>query len=182
MTGSRLSTRDTIREVAGEMFPRAGYAATSVRAIARRAGIDAALVVRYFGSKEGLFLEAVAAQIDRSPFFGGPIETLGRRVVRFVLDADDEVRGVFLALVRASESRDVGARLQEFHEATFVAPLRERLRGPNIELRIRLASSLVGGLLYELWILGDEDLAAMAVDDIVTEYGALLQRLITPGD
>ncbi|MCC5698111.1 hypothetical protein LH612_33770 [Klebsiella pneumoniae] len=47
-------------------------------------------------------------------------------------------------------------------------------------MRARLAGTLVGGLLYGLWAVGDERLAADR-EELVDRYGALLQQLLTPG-
>ncbi len=180
MTPAKLSTRDAIWEAASELFPRNGYAGTSVRDIASAAGVDPALVIRHFGSKESLFLDTMTMQLDDQPLMTGPIETLGPDFIRFIISADDQVRGVFLALLRASDTGEVGSRLREVHNQAFVAPLRTRLTGEDVELRARLAASLVGGLLYALWVVGDEELAAADPEHIVARYGSLLQRLITP--
>ena len=59
-------------------------------------------------------------------------------------------------------------------------PLLERLTGPDAELRARLGAALIGGLLYSLWVVGDEQLAATDHRELVVRYGALLQSLITP--
>jgi AcrR family transcriptional regulator len=48
-------TRDTILDAAEETFARSGYAGTSLREIADRAGVNQALLHHYFGSKDGLF-------------------------------------------------------------------------------------------------------------------------------
>jgi hypothetical protein len=74
----------------------------------------------------------------------------------------------------------VGPHLRETHDAAFVAPLRSRLEGPDAELRARLAAALVGGLLYSLWVVGDEVLLAADRAEVVRRYGALLQALLTP--
>ncbi len=59
-TSSGVETKDAIGRAAGRLFRARGFANVSVRAIAAEAGADPALVIRYFGSKERLFLEAVA--------------------------------------------------------------------------------------------------------------------------
>ncbi len=177
---ARRPSRETIREAAERLFPERGYAATSVRDIASEAGVDAALVIRHFGSKESLFLQVMHLDEQEQPLLDGPIETLGERFIDFVLTADDRVRGVFLALLRASDAEGVGPRLREAHDEYFVRPLLTRLDGPDAELRARLAASLVGGLLYSLWVVGDDALAAANPHTLVTRYGALLQELVTP--
>jgi len=180
MTPPRPATKDAIREAAAKLFPVGGYAGTSVRDIASAAGVDPALVIRHYGSKENLFLETMQVEGLEQPLADGPLETLGERFIGYVLDAGDEVRGVFLALIRASDSDGVAPRLREMHDSAFVAPLLARLEGPDAELRARLAAALVGGLLYSLWVVGDEALLAADHHELVRRYGALLQALITP--
>jgi hypothetical protein len=97
-----------------------------------------------------------------------------------MLDPEEDVRGSFLALVRASDAEGVGSRLRRSHDEFFVAPLAARLDGPDAALRARLAASLVGGLLYSLWIVGDEDLRNTDPEVLADRYGALLQALLTP--
>jgi AcrR family transcriptional regulator len=174
------TSRDAIWDAATDLFPRNGYAGTSVRDIAGAAGVDPALVIRHFGSKESLFLDTMTMQLDQQPMLDGPLEDLGEEFIRFVLSADDQVRGVFLALLRASDAGEINTRLREVHDLSFVAPLRGRLSGDDVELRARLAAALVGGLLYALWVVGDDELAAADPEHIVTRYGALLQGLIDP--
>ncbi|MCC2628726.1 MAG: transcriptional regulator, partial [Thermomicrobiales bacterium] len=58
------ATRQAILEAAKICFMHDGYEQVGVREIAARAGVDPSLVNRYFGSKEGLFSEAVASKFD----------------------------------------------------------------------------------------------------------------------
>jgi AcrR family transcriptional regulator len=176
---ARGRARAAIHESASLLFTRHGYAATSVRDIADDASVDPALVIRYFGSKEGLFLEVMQLEWDER-FADVPLGALGERFLRSLLETEDDVRGVFLALLRASDAGGVNVRLREVHEGTFVAPLRARMSGADADLRARLAAALVGGLLYSLWVVGDDGLAAADHEDVVRRYGALLQVLITP--
>ena len=62
-----LTTREAIARAAGQLFERHGYTGTSVRAVAAEAGVDPALVIRHFGSKEKLFLDTM----DLQGHFGG---------------------------------------------------------------------------------------------------------------
>jgi AcrR family transcriptional regulator len=173
-------TPTAIRTAAATLFAERGYAGTSVREIAKTAGVDPALVIRHFQSKEKLFLETMRLDLDHQPLLDWPIDTLGERFVEFLLDSDENVRGVFIALLRASDGEQIGSRLQAAHNAAFVAPLRSRLEGTDAELRARLAAALVGGLLYSLWVVGDEQLLATDHRELVRRYGGLLQTLITP--
>ncbi|PZQ87609.1 MAG: TetR family transcriptional regulator [Leifsonia xyli] len=180
MTAPRPTTKDAIHRAAARLFPLHGYAGTSVRDIAAEAGVDPALVIRHFGSKEELFLEIMQLDEETQPLLDGPLDQLGEHFIDFVLRSGEQVRGVFLALIRASDSEGVAPRLREVHDAAFVTPLLSRLEGPDAELRARLAAALVGGLLYSLWVVGDEALLATDRTELVRRYGTLLQGLVTP--
>jgi AcrR family transcriptional regulator len=56
-------TRETLLRAAGHRFARDGYAATTVRDIAEEAGVNVALISRYFTSKEGLFEACLKAAL-----------------------------------------------------------------------------------------------------------------------
>ena len=181
MTNTRgADTRSAIGLAAADLFVRNGYAATTVRDIAAVAGIDPALVIRHFGSKENLFLETMQLDLEHQPLLDGPIETLGVRFIDYLLVADDQVRGVYLALLRASDGGEIGSRLRTAHDENFVLPLMKRLEGDDRELRARLAAALVGGLLYSLWVVGDEVLLATDHRVLAQRYGSVLQSLLTP--
>jgi AcrR family transcriptional regulator len=152
----------------------------SVRDIAAAAGADPALVIRYFGSKELLFLETMQVDAEHQPLFDAPLEQMGARCIEFLLDFSVETRATYLALLRGSNETAIADRLTDAHDRTFVGPLRARLQGPDADLRARLAAALVGGLLYSMWVVGDEVLLAADRADVVDRYGSLLQQLITP--
>lgn len=78
--------RDAVQRVAARMFSSKGFNATGVREIAAEAGVDPALVIRYFGSKEKLFLRTMTMSADFADVMSGPLEGLGERAVAFVLD------------------------------------------------------------------------------------------------
>ncbi|WP_309238636.1 TetR/AcrR family transcriptional regulator [Actinoplanes aureus] len=173
------ATREEIRNAATRLFRERGFARTSVRDIAALARSNPALVIRHFGTKELLFLETMHLSIDDEPLLDVPLEGFGERFVEVLL-ADDDIRGVYLALVRGSNEEQIKARLQQIHERTFVGPVRARLSGPDADLRARLAVAVVGGLLYALWVVGDEALLAADNRELVVRYGALLQQVLTP--
>ena len=175
----RTITQGEIWSAAQRLFSQRGYAGTPLRDIATEAGVDPALIIRYFGSKERLFLETMRLEIEHDAVLDGPVESLGERFIEYLLDEEGHTRSIFLALLRASDNDGVSSRLREAHETQFVEPLLARLTGPDAELRARLAAALVGGMLYSLWVVGDEGLAADH-QGLITRYGALLQQLLTP--
>ncbi|WEK13006.1 MAG: TetR family transcriptional regulator [Candidatus Microbacterium phytovorans] len=180
MGGAKGKTREAIADAAASLFATDGYAATSVRRIAREAGADPAMVIRHYGSKEQLFLHTMQVLPGDALRFDEPWDTLGTRIVEYVLDADDRLRSVYLELIRGSDAGRIGSALSAAHEENFVAPLVEVLRGPHAELRARLVAAMVGGLMYALWIVEDENLSRTDRADVIAHYAPALQRLITP--
>jgi AcrR family transcriptional regulator len=114
--GDREQTRARILAAAKVAFSQHGYGA-NMRDIANDAGITAALIVRYFGSKERLFASAVAAAFDSSQALSGTRrEQLGTAMTRLLFSRR---RGVDLTAMMAhaaldpavkSVGRAVGAR------------------------------------------------------------------------
>ncbi len=179
-TARTPASKAAIWEAALRLFPQRGYAATSVRDIGAEAGVDPALVMRHFGTKEQLFLQTMWVDLGMNPIDLEPRETLGPRFIDYVLTTDDRARGMYLSLLRASDSDEVRAQMARAHERAFVEPLLAQLDGSDRELRARLAGALITGLLHSLWVVGDDALATADRPAVVEHYGALLQQLITP--
>jgi AcrR family transcriptional regulator len=177
------SSRDRIFDAARTLFERDGFAATGVREIAARAGVTPALVIRYYGSKEALLLATMGADETITQIVRGPLEDLGRELVRHILEVSAPGfagRGVFGALVRASDREAVRQRLRQTAEVTTIGPLRERLDGPDADLRARLVSAALLGLITAIEIFGDTDLIAADVDRLTAIYGSTIQSLVDP--
>jgi len=149
-----------------------------VREIASIAGIDPSLVNRYFGSKEGLFAEAVGGKFDLSQLIAGDLATLGDRLVHHVLNkppANDN-HDPLIALLRSS-SCDVGReKMREALLAGFVTPLSARLSGTDARERAELVGSLLLGMLVYRSIAGSPVREAM--DRQVAVAAPAAQRLI----
>lgn len=124
-TGGAEETRRALLAAAGELFTSAGYDRTSVRAIAERAGVNQALLFRYFGNKEALFAQVVAAQ-GLDVLHGGPPEELLERTLRSILHRDGEAAGgLFDSALRSAGSSEavhaVRDELGSAYSAAFVA-------------------------------------------------------------
>lgn len=158
-----------------------GYAATSVRAVAAAAGVDPALVIRHFGSKEQLFLETVDVEGPFATALDGPLVGLGERLVALVLDArmSSVLRTPYRAMIRASDSPAVRERLVAAMEATLARPLAARIDGPDADLRAHLVAAQVGGLLEALVILEDPVVVGADPEAVARHYGRALSTLLT---
>lgn len=61
--GNSTRSRELLLAAATELFADRGFDRTTTREIGERAGVDPALIARYFGSKTGLYVAAVRAEV-----------------------------------------------------------------------------------------------------------------------
>src|SRR5580765_898719 len=90
------TTRDAIAQAARRQFAELGYDRATLRGIAGEAGVDAALVVQFYGSKDALFREVmplpptVAAAM--AGLADGPTATVGRRLAEVIVGMLEDPR------------------------------------------------------------------------------------------
>ena len=155
------ATRQAILEAAKTCFMHEGYEQVGVREIAARAGVDPALVNRYFGSKVGLFSEAVASKFDLSHLLDGDRANLGERLARYVLQKQSTGADYdpLVALLRSSSSDVCSGMLRNAILEGFVRPLAARLEGPDALSRAELVGSTLLGLLVHRTVIGGAEAA-----------------------
>ncbi|WP_272902822.1 TetR/AcrR family transcriptional regulator [Streptomyces sp. BA2] len=202
--GSQENRRELIRLAAVELFARHGYRGTTVRAIAERAGVDPALVMYHYGSKEKVFsvvirevmraeelLPALPELLDEPPGTGGPDGARGgpgSRLVRGFLTRweDPSTRSALLVVFRsAMEHPEASQLFREVAGGELLMPIARRIPAPDPELRAVLVASLLVGLITGRYVVPIAPLADMDLDTVVDLYGPhaeamLLGRLGTP--
>lgn len=174
-------TRRALLAAAGELFTSAGYDRTPVRGIAERAGVNQALLFRYFGNKEALFAQVVAAQA-LEVLHGGPPQELLERTMRSILSRDDDaaaagpaaagrtVRGGLFdsALRSAGSSEAVDAVRDELGSAyTDAFAAQAGAGGDDAALRAELLLGWLLGLHLLRNVFRSPAVAAAAEDDVV---------------
>jgi len=175
------ATRAAIEDAARGLFAERGFDGASVRAIAAAAGVDPALVIRHFGSKEALFLRTVDTSLGIGAVIDGPLETVGRRLVAYFLDPARPVVGQrFVALAQAAHHDQVREEMVRHTAETYVAPLAPRLAGEHRELRVALAVAQLAGLLNLRYLQRDPIVVAADPEIVIATYGDAIQRLLTP--
>ncbi|OKK05821.1 TetR family transcriptional regulator [Streptomyces sp. CB03234] len=182
MTTPRRSdtTRAAILEAARERFAADGYERATIRAIARDAGIDPSMVMRYYGNKEGLF--AAASEIDlRLPPLGAlPAQHIGAVLVTHFLDRweqDDVLTGV----LRVGVTNAAGA---ERMRAVFKAQLGPIAAGvcpdpADAPRRAALAASQILGMALARYVLRLPPAVDMSREEVIAWLGPTIQRYLT---
>lgn len=156
-SGKKASvTREAILEAARVAFLSQGYAQVGVREIGSEAGVNCALVNRYFGSKLNLFREVLGDETDYSELYAGPVSELGRRLAEFVitgvmqsqegaaLTLDAERMLLFLRSVGCSEALPV---LREALAEKMTQPLAKYLPEPHSQEKAALLASHIFGFI-----------------------------------
>ena len=138
-------TREEILVAARQAFADRGYEATSLRSIAARVPVDPALLVHYFGSKDGLFAAALEVTFGPAGIFSGlddvdPAEAAELIVRRYLAVLDHEqTRDVVLSLVRSAVSSERAATmLREFLVAEMIGSLGAQINQSDGRLRASL--------------------------------------------
>jgi AcrR family transcriptional regulator len=147
---SAPATRQAILDAARHCFSSEGYDQVGVREIAARAGVDPALINRYFGSKEGLFSEVIGGKFDLRHIAGDDLGTLGETMLRTICKKKSaEGHDPLRALLQSYSSDVAREKLRVAIIQGFVEPLTARLSGPNARERAELVgSALLGIVLY----------------------------------
>ena len=186
-------TRAAILDAARALIARQGCGPTTLRAIARQAGVDSALVVHYFTNRRGLLRAALRPENPVEFDFvqiltGGEPDQCGQRLVSTFLeqlDAPDAQPTLMLRVIGMGLDDDLaGELLRELIAERFIEPLASALaQTATLSADPRLAAELAATQLLALLLSG----AVPAFDQISNEsraglvelYGTLVQTALT---
>ncbi len=187
-------TRAAIIAAARAEFAQRGYDGTSLRGIAREAGVDAKLVHHYFDGKTELFAEVLAFPADPSELIERlvtvPRAELGEGLVRVFLSVWDNPVGRqrFAAMFAAAAANEEHARMvREFVGREIFVRLIERIsdgdapgEGSSVELRAALGAAQLIGMGVLRYVVKIPALADASVEEIVAVLGPTLQQHLIP--
>ncbi|MER5435705.1 TetR family transcriptional regulator [Streptomyces sp. NPDC002588] len=182
-------TRDRILGAAREEFSERGYEKTSVRGIAKAAGVDSALVHHYFGTKEQVFEAAVevafAPALNASDAVAeGPLDGAGEQLARFVFGIweNPATRTPLLAILRSAVNNDTAAAVfRRLVASQLLRRLAARLDLPadEAELRAELAAAQLVGCAMLRYVIKVEPLASVDVEQIIARVAPVVQGHLT---
>ena len=140
-------TRTALMSAAAFRFGRYGYDGTSVRDIAGDVGVDAALVYRYFGSKEALFETVSSNSTVFEPLLDVPLDCVADWFSALIAGEpkDADFPHPVLTVLRSSSRDEAIGRLREELTDMFTKRFAGRLEGPHAEVRAELLVA---------WVLG----------------------------
>ncbi|NUS12345.1 MAG: TetR/AcrR family transcriptional regulator [Streptomyces sp.] len=179
------ATRAAILTAARTRFAGQGYERTTIRAVAADAGIDASMVMRYYGSKEGLFEAALGVDLKLPDVTGVPAERLPGLLVRHFLDRweGDPADDALLVLLRSAVTNEqAAARMREIFARQVAPALVAALPpGPEREQRAALLSTQLLGLALTRCLLRLPPVAALTPGEVERLYAPALAAVLTGG-
>ena len=180
------NTRETIVEAAAHTFAEQGYDATTIRAVARAAAVDPALVYHYFGDKAGLFVSAfrlpvdprqvqLEAQVDGGISGARVIERFLAQWERDPADPGKEFRTMVEAV---GASPEVARTIRQFlTERVWTAP-EGTTDLETWSVRRALVSSQLVGAAWARYILQVEPLASASREQVARWIGPTIDRYL----
>lgn len=174
-------TRAELLAAARRQFARDGFERVTVRSVAAQVGVDPVLIVRYFGSKAGLFAEAARLEFALPDLSGLAPREIGDALVdRFFQLYDDQ--DTFMALLRAAATSEDAARqmLAILREQATAALAVAAVDRPGE--RAALVASQILGFAFVRNVLRASPLTGMSHADVRAWMGPTLARYLTDAD
>ncbi|MFJ2262416.1 TetR family transcriptional regulator [Streptomyces sp. NPDC087844] len=181
------AARDRILAAAREEFAERGFEKTSMRAIAKAADVDSALVHHYFGTKEQVFeasIEVAIGPLLSAPgsIGEGPLDGVGERLARFFFGVweNPATRKALLAIVRSAVNNETAAGV--FRRLISTQLLRRvalQLDLPDAELRAELAAAQLVGIAMLRYVIKVEPLASADPEQIIKRVSPAIQSHLT---
>jgi AcrR family transcriptional regulator len=181
-TAKSQRTRAAILQAAQELFATQGYERTTVRDVAARAAIDPAMVMRYFGSKEGLFARATAFDLRLPDLTQVARGRIGATLVGHFVDVWEGSlsNSSLISLLRAAASSDDAANAIRTIFGGQVVPMLARVVPPSeVFQRSGLVATQIMGLAVTRYILKVPPVVAMDREQLVRLLGPTMQRYVT---
>ncbi|UYQ63634.1 TetR family transcriptional regulator [Streptomyces peucetius] len=181
--------RERILQAARDEFAERGYDKTTMRGIARAAGVDAALVHHYFGTKDDVFAAAIEVSFEPAmvvpQILGQGPAGIGERLARFFIGVweNPATRAPLLAIIRSALTHEAAAKvLRGFVLRRLLERVAGELDVPDPRFRAELAASHMVGIAILRYVIRVEPLATADPEEIIRIVAPTLQRYLTESD
>lgn len=180
MTDRRSETTEKLLRAARAQFAALGFERTTVRSVAAEAGVDPALVIRYFGGKDGLFAEAAAVDLKLPDLRHVPRQEIGQAVVKHFLHRweDEDGHDILRVLMRSAATNPSAAAQMRAIFADQVARMVASVV-PEREARTRagLIATQVLGLAFVRNVVRLPE-PALDIDALARTIGPTIERYL----
>jgi AcrR family transcriptional regulator len=177
-----VQTRRTILGVARSVFAARGYEQTTIRAVAAQAGIDPSMVMRYFGSKAGLFAAASTMDLQPPDLRSAPADRRGELLVSHFVNRweGNPTDDTLVFLLRTAVTNDaVADQLQATFNELITKPV-AALFEHDAERRGALIGTQLLGVALCRYVLHLEPLASLSAEDVIAGVAPTVQVHLAP--
>jgi AcrR family transcriptional regulator len=175
----RRRTEARILAAAAGLFVASGYERTTIRAVAAAAGVDAGLVMHYFGSKQELF-EQVTQGPGPLPALAGPPGEVAEEFLAQLADSLQTEPVQSLAVLRSMLTHPEAAHSLGERTIRYRAELAAAIPAPDADLRAALIIAITLGIAVDRHLLKTGGLDLATPDEIINLLRPVLHTLTTP--
>lgn len=174
-------TRAAILEAACSRFAREGYDGASLRDLASDAGVDAALICRYFGSKEDLFAEVLSSCASPHDLMSGDPADFGQRVAHMLMNEppNSAKLDLMLIMLRSASSARAAEIVRRHSHQSFYGPLAAWLGEPDADVKARAAAGVIMGFALSRAVYGEGLVSEADRGKLEQRIAALIQAAIS---
>jgi AcrR family transcriptional regulator len=177
-------TRRQILEAARAVFGEVGYERATIRGIAAAANVDKSSIVKYFGTKQQLFEEAVTWTIPINDVISEDPSQTAENLARGMLAAwSADPNSPMAVLLRASMTSEDAAQILRthitYHAISAIATTIDR---PDARLRAALLGAMLMGIASQRYLLRMPDLVDVDTEHILQLITPALRAVIDPGE
>ena len=171
----RRRTEARILAAASSRFVESGYERTTIRGIARAAGVDAGLVMHYFGSKQQLFQRVTHASPAQE--LAGTAEEVSEQILARLAEslATEPVHS--LAMLRSMLTHPEAAEAVREGAAQYRAQISRSIPAADAGLRAELVSAVILGVIVSRHLLKSDGLTGADPEQIVDLLRPCLRSL-----
>src|SRR3984957_3894918 len=162
----RRQTEARILDAATQVFFSDGYDRATIRAVASAAGVDAGLVMHYFGSKQELYRRVIAA--DPVPELGGTPEEAADQILAGIADRLASAPVASLALLRSMLTNPEAASAASAGIASYEAQIAQAIPAPDASLRAAIISAITLGITVSRHLIKSDGLATADPAQVVS--------------
>jgi AcrR family transcriptional regulator len=175
--------RAEILEAARQALAENGYARTTIRDVARRAGVTHGLVMRHFGSKEQLMLAAFPEPPGLAEAAAGDPATLPERLAAVFVTRMETSAGEdpLLAVIRSAATNErAAAMLYDRMRSQSTLVLERALSTESLGARADLITSMFIGVAFERYVMRTGGLAAIGADELTDHLAGIIRHILAP--
>ncbi|UXA05985.1 TetR family transcriptional regulator [Mycobacterium sp. SMC-2] len=178
MRRSSDETKAVILTAACERFGAVGFQGATIRAIAADAGVDPAMVMRYYGSKDKLFAAAAEFDLRFPDFAAADSAQVGRLLVRHFLERWEADEALVILLRSSATNGEAAQRMQEIFGAQLQPLVATLVPAGESGVRAGLIATQILGMALCRFVLRLPPVVEMSRDEIVEWLGPTIQRYL----